>query len=447
MNRMTKKIVAGVAFASLAFGLVACGDDSSSTVLVVGDDTELSSSSIDAKSSSSAEEKSSSSVEEKSSSSTEEKSSSSVEEKSSSSTEEKSSSSEEAKSSSSVEEVSSSSEEAKLALTGAVFGSDYTTGELRWIDADGKISTGSLAFFQDSRVVANGSDLYVLESMGADNITLIDAAKLSGDGKDAIVWQASLDDGSNPVDMAFDGNSAWVALQNADSLVKISTADGKVVKSIKTGKFSYEGEKSPYVADIELNDGKLYVLMQRYTMDAATWVTTYPKGILAIYDAESGELKDTVVLATQNPTAMAFDNGKLYVATKGEYNASYGTDADDKRGIELVDLSKKSSSLVISGEKIGAGVHAFVVEKGIGYVAVYKGYGTVPLAKVDLAKGSVETIEGIADAEGSIVVKDGVVYVGDRSYGNEKVLVYKNGDVTGIDQPEGALAPYNITLF
>ena len=28
----------------------------------------------------------------------------------------------------------------KTSLTGVVFGSDYTTGELRWIDKDGKIS-------------------------------------------------------------------------------------------------------------------------------------------------------------------------------------------------------------------------------------------------------------------------------------------------------------------
>ena len=110
MNRMTKKIMGSIALTGLVLGLVACGDDSSSTVLVVGDDTELSSSSIDDESSSSAEAKSSSSAEEKSSSSAEEKSSSSVEEKSSSSTEEKSSSSEEAKSSSSETPASSSSE-------------------------------------------------------------------------------------------------------------------------------------------------------------------------------------------------------------------------------------------------------------------------------------------------------------------------------------------------
>ena len=348
-------------------------------------------------------------------------------------------------SSSSTEESSSSVKE--ISLTGAVFGSDYTTGELRWIDKDGKVSKKSLEFYQDSKVIANGADLYVLERKGADNITKLDPEKLADGAKEAVKWQVSLDDDANPVDLAFDGENAWVALQNADSLVKISTKDGKVSKSIKTGKFSYEGEKSPYVADIEINDGKLYVLIQRYTMDPTTWATTYPNGLVAIYDASTGDLKDTVQLLKKNPTAMAFFDGALYVASQGEYNEMYGTDADDKRGIEKVNLKDKKSELIVSGEKLGGGVYSFAADKGTAYAAVYKSYGDVPLAKIDLASKKIETVKGIADAEGSISAKDGVVLVGDRSYGAEKVYVIEDGEVTALESPEGAIAPYSVVLF
>lgn len=338
-------------------------------------------------------------------------------------------------------------EKVEVSLTGVVFGSDYKTGELRWIDKDGKVSKKGVSFFQDSKVVVNGADLYVMERMGADNISLVDPEKLEAEGEKAVVWQVSLDDGANPVDMVFDGENAWVALQNADSLVKISTVDGKVVKSVKTGKFAYEGETSPYVADIELNDGKLYVLMQRYTMDPETWATTYPKGLLAIYDASTGDLKDTVQLLKQNPTAMVFFDGAIYVASQGEYNDSYGTDADDKRGIEKVNLKDKKSELVVSGEKLGGGVYAFVADKGTAYAAVYKGYGDVPLAKIDLSAKKVEKVEGIADAEGFIAAKDGVVLVGDRSFEAEKAYLIKDGKANALEQPEGALAPYSVALF
>ena len=414
MKQMKNKLIAGAALASLAFGLVACGDDSSSSALAAGDETELSSSSNDDVSSSSVKAESSSSVAKE-------------------------------ESSSSAEEVSSSS--AEDVVTAVVFGSDYKTGELRWVINGKKLSEKSIAFIQDSKVIANGSDLYVLERMGADNITKLNPKELEEKVEKAVVWQIPLDDGANPTDVAFSGENAWVALQNADSLVRISTKDGKISKSIKTTDFAYEGETSPYVADIELNDGKLYVLMQRYTLDPATWATTYPKGLLAIYDASTGDLKDTVQLLKKNPTAMTFFDGSLYVASQGEYNAAYGTDADEERGIEKVNLAEKKSELIVSGKTLGGGIYAFAAEHGIAYAAIYKSYGDVPLAKIDLAAKTASTVEGIADAEGSLAVKGGVVYVGDRSSGAEKVFVVKDGKASAVETVEGALAPYSITLL
>ncbi|MCI6437444.1 hypothetical protein [Fibrobacter sp.] len=414
MKQMKNKLIAGAALASLAFGLVACGDDSSSSALAAGDDTELSSSSNDDASSSSVKAESSSSVAKE-------------------------------ESSSSAEEVSSSS--AEDVVTAVVFGSDYKTGELRWVINGKKLSEKSIAFIQDSKVIANGSDLYVLERMGADNITKLNPKELEEKVEKAVVWQIPLDDGANPTDVAFSGENAWVALQNADSLVRISTKDGQISKSIKTTDFAYEGETSPYVADIELNDGKLYVLMQRYTLDPATWATTYPKGLLAIYDASTGDLKDTVQLLKKNPTAMTFFDGSLYVASQGEYNAAYGTDADEERGIEKVNLAEKKSELIVSGKTLGGGIYAFAAEHGIAYAAIYKSYGDVPLAKIDLAAKTASTVEGIADAEGSLAVKGGVVYVGDRSSGAEKVFVVKDGKASAVETVEGALAPYSITLL
>ena len=414
MKQMKNKLIAGAALASLAFGLVACGDDSSSSALAAGDETELSSSSNDDVSSSSVKAESSSSVAKE-------------------------------ESSSSAEEVSSSS--AEDVVTAVVFGSDYKTGELRWVINGKKLSEKSIAFIQDSKVIANGSDLYVLERMGADNITKLNPKELEEKVEKAVVWQIPLDDGANPTDVAFSGENAWVALQNAVSLVRISTKDGKISKSIKTTDFAYEGETSPYVADIELNDGKLYVLMQRYMLDPATWATTYPKGLLAIYDASTGDLKDTVQLLKKNPTAMTFFDGSLYVASQGEYNAAYGTDADEERGIEKVNLAEKKSELIVSGKTLGGGIYAFAAEHGIAYAAIYKSYGDVPLAKIDLAAKTASTVEGIADAEGSLAVKGGVVYVGDRSSGAEKVFVVKDGKASAVETVEGALAPYSITLL
>ncbi len=344
---------------------------------------------------------------------------------------------------------SSAPEEVEVSVAGVVFGSDYMTGELRWIDKDGEISKKSLSFHQDSKVVTNGADLYVLERKGADNITKIDPDKLESEGKKAVVWQVSLDDDANPTDMAFDGDQAWVALQNADSLVKISTKDGKVKKSIKTGKFAYEGESSPYVADIELDDGNLYVLMQRYTQDEK-YVVTYPKGLLAIYDASNGSLKDTIQLKTKNPSALAVVDGQVFVATHGEYNSANATDADNKRGIEKVNVSKKKSELLISGEKLGGGIVSMVVDDDIVYVNIDLGmdanYAAIQeLKKVNLSSKKVEDIDGFTDMSGSMAISEGKLYVGDR--GASAVVTWNGKKKNTIKQPKGALPPYNIALF
>ncbi len=344
---------------------------------------------------------------------------------------------------------SSAPEKVEVSIAGVVFGSDYKTGELRWIDKDGEISEKTLSFYQDSRVKSNEADLYVLEGMGADNITKIDPDKLESDGKKAVVWQVSLDDGVNPVDMAFDGDFAWVALQNADSLVKISTKDGEIKKSIKTKKFAYEGETSPFVTDIELDDGNLYVLMQRYTQDE-NYVVTYPKGLLAIYDASKGNLVDTIQLKSKNPSSIAVVDGQVFVATHGEYNDAFGTDADDKRGIEKVNVSKKKSELLVSGEKLGGGVVSMVVDDDIAYVSINKGYdenyaAVQALKKVNLSSKKVEDVDGFTDLSGSMAISDGKLYVGDRTA--SKVHVWNGEKKKSIKQPKGALAPYSIALF
>ena len=373
MNKIKNKIVVSLAAAGLAFGLAACGDDSSS---------------------------------------------------------------------------SASSSDVEVSIAGVVFEGDYMAGpegELHWIDKEGKISEKSLSFYQDSRVVSHGGDLFVLEGLSKDNIALVDPELLATETKKAVVWQKKFANG-NPVDMAFDGDKAWVALQNADSLVQISVKDGKVVKSIKTGKFASKGQISPYAVDVEWDDDNLYVLFVRYSVDE-NFVFTYPKGLVAIFDASTGDLKDTVQLATKNPVKMTLFKDNLYVATLGEYNADGGTDADEKRGIEKVDLKAKKSEVVISGKKLGAGVYSFTAEKGIAYAAVYKTWGNTPVVEIDLEKKSVKSVKGVADAQGSLALKHGVLYVGDHTYGKEKVYTYADGKLTALEQPEGALPPYSIALF
>lgn len=318
-----------------------------------------------------------------------------------------------------------------------VFGSDYKTGELRWVSEDG-VSEDSKEFNQDSKIVGIDGNLFVLERYGADNLALVDVS----DNK--VKWQKDLGDGANPSDVVkANKDEVWVALEGAAKFVKVAVKDGKITKTVETKKFNQGKASTPNLVDFEVSGDTLFALFQRSENYA------YPvPGLLALYKLSNGDLLDTIKLAKKNPMAMGFAKGKLYIASQGEYNADGGTDADDKRGIEVVDFGKKKTSMVVDGKKLGGGVYAFAVDpEGVAFAAIYKGFGNVPLAKVDLSEKSVKTVSEVSDVEGSLVFDDvdGVLYIGDRG-AKGGLFKYDEGKVTKIDAPKDMLPVYNITI-
>lgn len=314
-----------------------------------------------------------------------------------------------------------------------VFGSDMKSGELRWVNEDG-VSDKSLQFHQDSKIVGIDGNLFVLERYGADNLALVDASE------NKVKWQVELDDSSNPSDVVkANKDEVWVALEGAAKFVKVAVKDGKVTKTVETNKFNQGKALSPNLVDFEVSGDTLFALFQRYDENY-----TYPAGLLAMYKLESGDLLDTIQLAKKNPTAMGFANGKLYVGSQGDYATT------DSRGVEVVDLAKKKSSVVIEGKSLDAGLFAFAVDPdGFAYAAVLKKYGEdVPLVKIDLSKKTVKTVEGVTVVGGSLVFDDvdGVLYIGDRDAKTGGLYKYDNGKLKKIDAPKDMLPVYGIAL-
>lgn len=347
---------------------------------------------------------------------------------------------------------SSSSSDDKKPTNSAlfVFGSDYTSGELRWMSLeDSVLSSDSLSFYNDSKIITRGQYLFVLSrESGSENIAVIDAAKLN-EGKSAVIEQHSIESGSNPYDLVFVSDSvAWLAEYNFAKLIKINPFTGTVIDSISTADFAVEGATSPNAADLIITGDTLIVMMQRWS---ATYSLPSP-GLIALYNADNGKLLDTIPLNTKNPQAMALYKGKLWVATAGAYNADYGFDADSLRGLESIGLSEKAptAELAKTGTDFGGGLYGSLAldsANGILYAPVYVSYGNVALAAYDIAGKSTSKVKGISDAEGSLYFDEysGALYIGDRTYGSEKLYVYADGSLTGIDGGS-ALAPYGIAL-
>jgi hypothetical protein len=270
-------------------------------------------------------------------------------------------------------------------------------------------------------------------------------------------WQVSLDDKANPVDaVKANDDEIWVALQNVPKFVKVSLKDGKITKTIKTKSFINGDAVSPNLVDFEVSGDTLFALYQR--LDG--YMSPAIPGLLAMYKLSNGDLLDTIKLAKMNPFGMKFANGKLYVASTGAFNYVFDdegnydhseTGTDDARGIEVVDLAKKKSSMVVDGKKLGGGVYGFAVDakNGVAYAAVYEADGNVPLVAVDLEKKSVKKIKGVSDVEGSLFFDDAseVLYVGERAYGKSALYTYEDGELNKVETAtEDVLPPYSITV-
>ena len=323
-----------------------------------------------------------------------------------------------------------------------VYTSEWTakSGELRWIDEDGKLSKKSVEFYQDSKIVGVDGNLFVLEGSGTDNLILVDPS--TNEKK----WEKSLEDLANPKDVVkANKDEVWVALEGVSNFIKVAVKDGKIVKTVKTDGFEIKKGQSPHLVDFETRNDTLFGLFQRYTSTPSD--DGYPKmdystpGLLAMYKLEDGSLLDTVQLVKNNPQVMGFAKGKLYVGSVGDYATA------DMYGIEVVDLAKKKSSAVVDGKSLGGGVYAMAFDSkdGLAYVAVYEGWGKITLAEVDLNEKKVKAIKGVSNITGSLAYDeaDGVLYIGN----DDAVYTYEDDKLNKVESAvKDVLPPYNITI-
>ena len=314
-----------------------------------------------------------------------------------------------------------------------VFGSDRTdAGELRWIDEDGEVSEAKVSLYQDSRIFPIDGKIFVLEGLSIDNISVFDPSK------NKVTAQIKLDDSSNPVDVVkANDDEVWVALQNAPKIVKVSVEKKKVINKIKTKDFIQGKAISPNVVDLEVTGDTLIALFQR--MDE-NWGTPAP-GLIALYTLDEGKLLDTIRLAKYNPQTMGFAKGKLYVGSIAGYST-------EDNGIEVVDLAKKKSSVVVDGKKLGGGVFSMALnsDDGIAYVAVYEAWGTITLAQVNLSDKSIKKIKGISNIIGSLAYDSDAetLYIGNDDY----FYSYKGDKVEKVENAaKDALQPYGIAIL
>lgn len=249
-----------------------------------------------------------------------------------------------------------------------------------------------------------------------------------------------------------DNSSSSVKTENrSSSSEKLESSSSEAPESSSSVKINYLST-TPNLADLEVSGDTLFAIFQRQSADYS--IPTV--GLLALYNRENGELLDTISLATKNPYAVKVAGGFAYVATAGEYDAA-SLPADANRGIEKVDLQKKSSSLFVSGTKLGGGAQDFVVNKNRdkGYVSVYKNFNNTIVVEIDFSTGSVKEIGNFKDASGSLEYdnENGLLYIGDRFLDYKtyemhiSVFTYDGTTLDSLTDPESeGRQPYSIKV-
>ncbi|MCL2283703.1 MAG: hypothetical protein FWC26_10365 [Fibromonadales bacterium] len=331
-------------------------------------------------------------------------------------------------------EVSSSSSESNSLLLN--FTSDYATGQLRWMNIDSaSLSSGELLFDQDSKIFANGKDIFVLErkNFGATNILSCMQADKIGDK--TLIKQTRLEDLSNPYEIAVVGNKGYIALYDLDYAQIFNPAtcalDGKINLPITEAN----------AASIKASGDTLLVIAQRLENFRAT-----KPGLLIRIKASTETVIDTIQLNFYNPQNSALGNGKLYVSSPDDwYNLSFGN-----AGVEVVDLKTGTSEILVTGTMLGGGINHIALDEAnqVLYVSVYEDFGREPVKPVNISSKTVgEALPNITDSFGGIffdkVTKK--LFIGDRGLGAEGLKIY-NPETGLITVITSNLPPYSLAV-
>jgi len=323
------------------------------------------------------------------------------------------------------------------------FTSDYTTGELRWMDADSSsLSPGALPFDQDSKVFAGNGNIFVLSrpsyGNGMGSLACILPEKI-GDIESMV--QQPLGIATNPSHLTVIGNKGYIAFNFTNYLQVFDINTCALGDSINLPIESSEAWASATAA----SGNTLLVVLQRLEAYEAL-----NPGLLVRINTDTKKVMDTIQLKLYNPQAIALNNGKLFVASL-DYNDPA------KGGIEVVDLSGGKSEILFTGTELGGNGVSSIALNGTTLYATVTEFDAETFSVV----ASVKPINLTTDEAGAKILgadeptellfdeKTGKLFIADRAYGKEALKIYNtaSGSVTTVtSKGEAALPPYSLAI-
>ncbi len=314
------------------------------------------------------------------------------------------------------------------------FTTNYETGVLRRMNPDAtSLQAGEIEFYQDSKVFADGKNIFVLERMGADNLSCIQADKI---GDLASIVQRALAPNSNPYEVTVVGNTGYIALNGLD-YVQIFD-----VNTCALGTQINLPIEEAYASSIKAYGNELLVVAQRLEIvEGSPYPTATKPGLLIRINATTKAIIDMIPLNFYNPSSAVLSNGKLYVSSVDDYYLF------ENAGVEVVDLATGISEVLVTSAQLGGGVSNIALDESnkILYASVYISWGNAPVKPINLNNNAAigSALLNITDA-GEIVFdsENNRLFIADAG----GLKAYDTGTKTTTPIGGDALAPYSLAI-
>ena len=213
-----------------------------------------------------------------------------------------------------------------------------------------------------SDAVARAHDgiVYVVNRLGGDNIQAIDPA-----AGYATRWQCSVDNGSNPHDIAFAApDKAYVTRYERATLLIVDPTTGPDCAGFVRGEVDLsafaDGDGLPEMDQAVVIGGRLFVTLQR--LDRRNFFRPTDKSVIVVVDVATDTVVGAIDLTGTNPFAesagLAPDpaTGKIVLSEVGEFNRI------DDGGLERIDpATLTAEGFFVTEQDLGGNVSDVVI--------------------------------------------------------------------------------------
>jgi DNA-binding beta-propeller fold protein YncE len=216
-----------------------------------------------------------------------------------------------------------------IAARAYVVESDFSTGSFSSVDAATKATSCDVAsVHSDARVRWYAGRVYVVNRFGADNIEVLDGATFG------LVKQFSVENGSNPYDIAFASPTrAYVTRYESTDLWIVDPTTGAHTGTVSLAGLA-DADGIPEMDRLVMAGPLLFISLQRVNRNAGFQPTD--SSLVAVVDTRTDQLVDCdaahagvqgILLPRTNPvTPFVFDEPRtrLYLGCVGQYGALDG---------------------------------------------------------------------------------------------------------------------------